>query len=129
MPLSTFAFAIGIIECVVGLPMMLFPRATGAWLLGLMEEERLLRVLSVLSLILCGLVLLENPSVSLETDGLVRLVAWMGAIKGLLHCWFPKVLGGLGRAMLSRPAVVSAFGLFAIGFGGALFWAGMSLRS
>ena len=127
MTLSTFATVIGILELVAGLPMMLFPRRTAESFTRLLDDENLLRAISAATLVLCALPLLEDPSIGFDTAGLVRLLAWVGAVKGLVNCWIPKHVTAPARWILARPVLVSIGGAIGVALGVLLIVAGQTL--
>ena len=112
MTLSTFALVLAVIEFLFGFPLLLFPKKTGRLLLDLTKADLLYRTIGALFLVLCVLVLAQGMSVGTDVPGLIRLVAWVGAIKCLIICWWPEKHALLAERMLS--SAVFAQRIFAV---------------
>lgn len=111
MTLSTFSYSVGLIELLVGVPMLLYADATIAWFLNAMKQDVLVRALGVVFLLLCFFVLKENASIGTDVAGLVRLFTWLGAIKSLLLVWFPERLLAVFARWLQHPAMRMSAGV------------------
>ena len=83
------------------------------------------RLVGALFFMLCVLPLIGNPAITADGPGLVRLLAWWGAIKSLVICWFPGWMGRIGERMLSRPSLQRLFGVLAVAVGILFCWASM----
>lgn len=122
MDTATFAIIIGITEIIIGVPLVLFPAKTTAWLKNAMLKDVYLRTVGVILLVVCVLTLKEDPSVSAEPSGLVRLIAWVGAIKGLTSCWAPRQLIRISESLLAKEGVGVLAGLIAVVIGILFLW-------
>jgi hypothetical protein len=111
MTLSTFATFLGSIELLVGLPFLFSREKTMAVFRRLLEEEMLLRSLGGVFFALSMLVLLEDRSIGLDVEGLVRFVTWLVAFKALLLCWVPHWIRSLSEWWFSRSSL-HFFGAF-----------------
>ena len=125
MTLSTFAYIIGLTELLVGLPFLLYPDKTAAWLSKAMKEDLWMRTIGAFMLFLCFIVLKENPGpVDGTVSGLVRLLAWLGLIKGIIYAWWPHFAGNWRKTLLQKKSVRPVWGLLAIIVGALLIMAG-----
>jgi len=127
MPLSTYCYILGIVELLVGFPLLVFPRNTTAWFLQLKKEETPLRIIGALFFVLSVLVLMDDPSVEMDLVGLIRLLAWFVAIKSLITSWCPRWHVNISERLLSLPVMPYFIGGFAIAFGVLLLLAGARL--
>lgn len=128
MALSAFAYILGVFELLVGIPLLFFPGRTMQWLLKLREEEVLVRGVGALFLTLSVLVLTEGVAVSLTIAGIVRLVAWLTAVKCLITCWWPQRQLARMERIASIPLLAPIVGLFAVAAGVLLVLAGHVLQ-
>ena len=124
MTLSTFALILAVVELLIGLPLLVAPRETADWLVRLSGKDIQCRLVGAVLLVICVLVLAEDASVDWSVAGVLRLWAWLGAVKCLVLCWWPGWLENLAELMLARPILQRAFGLLATAVGAFLFWAG-----
>ncbi len=128
MTLSTFCFIVGVFELLFAIPMLVAPRAMTAWVREFYAQEKLLRLVCALFLMLAVLVLIEDPSVGTDVAGLVRLVAWVTAIKCLAGCWWPTSKLQFFDRLLSASWWSRAAGPLALVVGILFFAAGFELR-
>lgn len=80
--------------------------------------------MGVVLLVVFVLALADDASVDWSVAGVLRLLAWIGAVKCLVICWWPGCLESVAEIMLARPIYQRAFGLLATAIGVLLFWAG-----
>ncbi|MDE0960496.1 MAG: hypothetical protein OSB09_06925 [Planctomycetota bacterium] len=92
MDLISFSLMVGIVQLLLGLPMLLQPDRVDRWFRVISEDDLWLRSLGYLWLVSAVLVLFENATVGTDVAGLIRLLAWATAIKSLILCWWPKPL-------------------------------------
>ncbi|MCB9808489.1 hypothetical protein H6770_04520 [Candidatus Peribacteria bacterium] len=90
MELSTFAITIGVLEILIGLPLVLYPKSTMKWLDKMFKEELMMRTLGALMTVLGALVVIQNYEVSVTVEGGIRLVAWLTFFKGITWAWWPE---------------------------------------
>ena len=128
MELSTFSYMLGIIELLMGIPLLLCPGSAGQWMLKLTKDEVLLRVLGALFLVISFLALRKDFTIGTDIAGLIRLVAWVAAIKSLISCWFPQWHARRAERLLSIPVLPRLLGLLAVGFGVLFLMAGAALQ-
>ena len=129
MTLSTFAFLIAFWEWLIGLPLLFRPKATSAFLVRVVSDDVLYRVIGAAFLMLCMLPLLSGTAITADVAGLVRLLAWWGVIKCLAICWFADRFAQLSQRMLARESSQRFFGALAVAAGGLIFWAGVVLKT
>lgn len=122
MELSTFATIIGILELLVGIPLLVASAATSAFLLNLMRNDSFMRVMGAVSVMITVLVLQDGYQVGTDAAGLIRLVAWIGLIKGLSAAWFPGFLVGMSERVFSSVQMRPVFGVFAVAVGVLLLY-------
>ena len=128
MTLSTFAFVLSAIELLLGIPLLLSPDKTGQWLLKLMRHDLLIRVVFAVFFTLACLVLVEGAAIGADVAGLMRLVAWLTALKCLLFCWYPRFNADLAERFLSIPAADRFGGAVAVAAGILFMMAGFALQ-
>jgi hypothetical protein len=126
MSLSTFAFVLGALELVLAFPLLVAPAKTKGWFDQLKDDAVVLPLVGGLTFILCFLTLAssfasgQSLGVGLTVAGLVRLVAWLGMIKGLVICWCPRHYGRRIERIFSRPLLPRLLGVVAL-VAGVLF--------
>ena len=127
MTIATFAFTLGILELLFGLPMLVNPTATRDWLLKFVKNIELYRIIGAAFLIVCALPLFAEPRVTADLAGVIRAIAWFGAVKCLVICWWPGWLASMGERMMASTAVCRLWGAVATGAGVFFTWAGFTL--
>ncbi len=128
MTLSTFSFVLSAIELLLGIPLLLSPAKTGQWLVKLMRHDLLSRVVFAFFFTIAFLVLSEGATVAADVPGLMRLVAWLTALKCLLFCWYPRFNADLAERFLAIPAADRFGGAVAVLAGVLFMMAGFALR-
>ena len=126
MELSTFAAVIGLVELCLGIPMMILPEQTSRWLVKFLSDDTDVRVVGGIFFVLGALVILENPSIGLDLDGLLRLIAWLTAIKGIFYAWHPHWINASKLAWLRDHHLALFGGIVQTAFG-VLFLAASTL--
>ncbi|MAE68469.1 hypothetical protein CL635_01510 [bacterium] len=127
MELTTFAYTIGIIELIVGLPLLFYSKQTMKWIDKAFKDDVQMRVIGVFMAILGALVLIEDYEVSAEPDGLVILIAWLVFLKGLMYCWWPQTAINLKKKWVKNDAAITFGGIAAVAIGVLLVYAGSIL--
>ena len=128
MTLSTFCYILAIAEWLIGIPMLVFPEKTAQWFIQFKKDDSLLRVVGAMFLMISVLVLLEDPTPGADIAGLMRLVAWLTAVKSLAFCWCPKWHSRLSERFLSTSGRRYVMGSVAVVWGVLFFLAGTALR-
>ena len=130
MSLSTFAYTLGALYLVVALPLLVSPAKAKDWFYQLKDDAVVLPLVGGLTFIL-GFVTLSSSfsagqglAVGLTVSGLVRLVAWLVMIKGLVICWCPGHYGRRIERIFSRPLLPRLLGVVVLVFGVLLVLAG-----
>ena len=130
MSLSTFAYTLSAPYLVLALPLLVSPAKTKDWFYQLKDDAVVLPLVGGLTFILCFVTLGSSFSagqglaVGLTVAGLVRLVAWLGMIKGLVICWCPGHYGRRIERIFSRPLLPRLLGVVVLVFGVLLVLAG-----
>ncbi|MBT3835169.1 hypothetical protein HOF56_02870 [Candidatus Peribacteria bacterium] len=127
MSIESFAYMIGIIELLIGIPLLVRPKETTKWIEKFMKEDHLMRTIGGLFLVVSFLILKDDPSVGTDIPGLIRLVAWLLAAKSLIMCWCPKCVEGVKKMWLRDADMQLLGGLLAIVVGVLLIMAGNTL--
>lgn len=119
MDVATFALILGVYECLVGVPLLLFPRQTYQWLIHTQENnDALLRIVGAMFLIMGVLVLSGGARITGDVTGFVRLLAWITVIKCLGLCWIPHIMLGIQRKFLGlSPGVIRVMAVCALALG------------
>ena len=128
MALSSFCYVIGVVELLIGIPMLVRGQRTAQWILDFKAQEMLLRVIAAVFLVLAVLVLVENARVDTSVAGLMRLVAWLTAIKCLAICWFPQWHRSVREWMFAGKTMRYVLGALAVIFGVLFVAAGRTLQ-
>ena len=130
MDVATFAFILGVYECLVGIPLILNPRATFLWFVRSQENnDALLRVVGAMFLVMGLLVLTGGARITADVTGFVRLLAWVTVFKCLALCWCPHVLLRIQQRFLTAsPLAQRLMGVVALALGLFMLWASCFLR-
>ena len=123
MELSTFAFIIGVIELVAGISFLLNGKETKKFFIELLRNEQFTRLCGIFLLVVCGLVLRDGFMVDNSVPGLLRLLAWLGFIKGVLYTWWPDHLSDMAETILDNVSLRPLISFVGIGLGAVLLWA------
>lgn len=129
MTLPIFCLAVAVVELLCGVPMLVAPRRATAWLVRLLKEDALMRCASAALLVVAAAALLEDARVGTDLAGVVRLLAWVTAIKCLVWCWAAPWQRRLSERMLALPAVRLVMGPMATAAGVFFLWAAVVLRA
>jgi len=128
MELATFACVIGVIELLIGLPLLVRPKAATDWLLGWVKSgDATYRVVGGALLILVVLTLWDDWSVDWSVAGVVKLLAYLTGIKSLIICWWPKWQAAMAERIWSVGVVRPIVGVLATVLGVLLLWAAVVL--
>lgn len=127
MPLSAYATTIGLVCLLFGIPMVVSPEKTTHWIFRVMDNDPLIRIIGTLFLVLTVLALQEDPTIGMDVEGLVKLLAWATGIKALIMCWWPEWLCSVSRRMLAQPWCRGLKSAGSLAFGVLLIWAGATL--
>ena len=124
MELATFAHTVGVMELLIGIPLLFHSKQTLKWVDRAMKDDTIMRVLGALFVIIGSLVLLDEYEVTSDPEGIIRLVAWALTIKGVIWAWWPKVAWDWKKKWLKSEATVTLGGLVATAVGVLLVYAG-----
>ncbi|MBU0458806.1 hypothetical protein KJ652_04785 [Patescibacteria group bacterium] len=116
MELYTFAYITGILELLFGIPLLLSGAKTAQFIKKFMTNDLAIRTFGGVIVVICALALLNDWSIGSDTAGLIRLVAWLGLIKGVFASWWPEVLANNAKLLTNssfRP--VAAIAVLVIG--------------
>lgn len=127
MDLSTFAYIIGPLELLIGIPLLIKPDTAAKWVLDFVKNHTLMRVLGAVLTVIGVLVLADDYSIGSDAAGLLRLVAWIVLIKGVFLAWYPEKAGELSERHLSVPAMRFVAGFIAVIIGVLFMVAGKTL--
>lgn len=122
MELSTFSLTVGILELLIGIPLLLAGGPALKFLSKVIADDFHMRVLGALFFIICVVTLYrEGMTVGTDAEGLITLVAWIGAIKGITAAWQPKTLASLSGSFL-KPSMALVLGVLGTAFGVLLIY-------
>ncbi len=127
MELHTFAYTVGIMELLIGLPLLFYSKSVMKWIDKLFKDEPMMRVLGAFMVILGGLVLINGYEISSSPAGLVTLVAWLTFLKGVVWSWYPQTAINMKKKWAKNEALLTFGGLAATGIGFLLMYAGSVL--
>jgi len=88
----------------------------------------ILRLTGAFFVAICFLTLTQGMAVGVDVEGLIRLAVWIGLVKSLLMCWWPRHLISRMDRVFSRPVLVRPFGLVALAAGVVFLLAGKHLQ-
>ena len=126
--LATFACIIGVIELLIGLPLLVRPKATMDWLLGWIKSaDATYRLVGGALLIIVVLVLWNDWSLDWSLAGLIKLLAYLTGIKSLIICWWPRWQAAIAEKFWSIGIVQPILGVLATVVGVLLLWAAVVL--
>lgn len=124
MELATFAYTIGIMELLFGLPLLFYSKSTLKFLDKFFKDEVQMRLAGVLMTVLGSLVLIEGFEVSLEPEGLITLMAWAVFLKGLMYAWWPQTAINMKKKFMKSEATLTFGGIAATVIGLLLMYGG-----
>ena len=122
MTLTTFAFIAGLCTLVVYIPMLVSGAKTSAFFLTLTKSDVYMRTAGLVGIILTAVVLRDGASIGTDAEGLIRLVAWLGLIKGILAAWWPSVIVGHCEVLCKNPAARPIWGIAGVCVGVLLLY-------
>ena len=125
MEISTFAYTVGILELLVGFPLLFYSKKTMKWMDRLTKEDVIMRVIGALMTVLAALVLIDDYRIGSDLEGLVRFVAWLIFLKGILWTWWPETALKIKKRWARSEALLTLGGIIAVCFGVAMMYAGM----
>jgi hypothetical protein len=128
MMLSTFAAVIAVLEFVIGIPLIIAPRNAADWILRHVRDDVAHRMTAMLMLCLSVSVLLHNHTVTSNLAGLIRLMALMTGIKGLVICWWAPRHVKIMESVLSSTLRQRLLGVLALSVSGLFASAAIALR-
>lgn len=122
MDLQTFAIITGILVLLIGIPLLANGEAAVAFVQEFMRSNLYMRTAGALIVVLTVLTLRQGYGIGTDPAGLIRIVAWLGFIKGVTAAWRPTVLTGVSERILNDAAVRPILGIIAIAMGAILLY-------
>ncbi|MDD5042023.1 MAG: hypothetical protein PHX87_06540 [Candidatus Peribacteraceae bacterium] len=122
MELQTFAQITGILVLLIGLPLLVKSDATAAFVQALMRSETSLRVMGALIVVLSALTLRQGYAIGTDPAGLLRIVAWIGLVKGVTAAWYPATLARLTHRVFDDTGTRPVLAVVAIAVGALLLY-------
>ena len=83
-----------------------------------------MRVIGTIITVLGALVLINGYRIGTDPEGIVRLVAWLIFLKGLMWTWWPQTASQIKKKWFKSEAVMTFGGLIATAIGILLVYAG-----
>lgn len=127
MELDTFAYTIGIMELLIGLPLLFYSKQAMKWFDAFLKDDTSVRLLGTLLAILGALVLIDGYEVSLDPEGLIRLVAWLCMLKGIMLTWWPKTAMQMKKNWFKGDTMATLGGTLGVAIGCLLMYGGSIL--
>ena len=131
MDLSAFTYILGILEILIGLPLLFYPKATRTWMTETLKQDALMQTIGAVFVILATLTLGKLSAAGIRFEGLngfLTFITWLVALKGLLLTFWPHLASDLTQWWFRRSANCLALtGLLKIAFGIFLLYAGWVL--
>ena len=90
MQLSTYILILGLVELLFSVPLFLDPESSSKWMQRAMKEDLWMRTVGGIFVLLSFLTLKDNYSITEDLTGLLRFLAWVGGLKGLILCYYPQ---------------------------------------
>ena len=122
MELSTFSFITGIFMLLLALPLLVASEKTYAFVQDILRNEWHLRIIGAVIVVLSALTLKEGYAIGTDTAGLIRIVAWLGLIKGISAAWYPHVLVKMTHRVLDDAGMRPVLAVVAIAIGGLMLY-------
>lgn len=128
MALSTFALLIGLTSYLFGLPMLLTEKKASAWFKKFLKSnEQLISILGGAIFLVAAVTLRRQWELTFDAEGLVVLMAWLTAVKGLYLAWQPMQYSKMAVGVLSNHSLELLWGFFAIVWGALFTYLGFVL--
>lgn len=77
-------------ELLFSTPLFLDPESSSKWMQHAMKEDLWMRTVGAIFVMLSVLTLKDNYVITEDLTGLLRFIAWVGGIKGLILCYCPQ---------------------------------------
>ncbi|MDD4287719.1 MAG: hypothetical protein PHO20_02805 [Candidatus Peribacteraceae bacterium] len=122
MELQTFTIIIGLFILLLALPLLISGEKTFAFVQELLRNEWHLRCVGAVIVVITVLTLKQNYSIGTDAAGLIRIVAWLGLIKGLTAAWFPAKLVSLTNKVFDDAGTRPVLAVVAIAIGALLLY-------
>lgn len=117
MDYSTFAFVIGIILILEGIPLSFATAKAEKWINAFMKDDIHPRVAGVLMVIIAALFLREGYEISADFEGIVRFLGWIVALKGVLYTWWPEDINSFRKSFFKNQSTLALSGMVAAALG------------
>ena len=108
MSLAVFSYIVGIVEILLGVPLIIAPDRTMKWMEKMIADDVIIRLVGGFFVVVCALLLMEDMQIGTDVAGLMRLVVWIVLAKCLILAWWPQYM----RNILNRFSVMPAFCYF-----------------
>lgn len=125
MELQTFTIIIGLFMLLLALPLLIAGDKTFAFVQELMRNELHLRCMGAVIVVITVLTLKLNYTIGTDAAGLIRIVAWLGLLKGLTAAWFPSTLVRLTNRVFDDAGTRPVLAVVAIAIGALLLYGSM----
>jgi hypothetical protein len=122
MELSTFATIIGTLELVAAIPLLLVGPAASRFFITLCRNDLFMRIAGAVTIIITVLVLRQGMRIGTDAAGLIRLIAWIGFLKGIIAAWRPRILVDQCERFLPREGLRALLGILGILIAVLLLW-------
>jgi hypothetical protein len=128
MKLETFAFIMAILQANLAVGFLLAPTQAAAAVLEVLKNSISRNMLAISWITLAGLVLLDEPRVSMDAAGFIRLMAWLTTVKCLIFIWRPELPIRARQRFFSSAKMNRVIGLIVMALAVTFFWAGFVIK-
>lgn len=106
----------------LALPLLIASEKTYAFVQEMMRNELHLRCMGGVIVVISALTLREGYTIGTDPAGLIRIVAWLGLVKGITAAWFPHVLTRVSQRALDDAGTRPVLAVVAIAIGGLMLY-------
>lgn len=104
------------------LPLLVSSEKTYAFVQEMMRNELHLRCMGAVIVVIAALTLRQGYAVGTDPAGLLRIVAWIGLIKGVTAAWYPHLLVKMTHRVLDDEGMRPVLAVIAIAISGILLY-------
>jgi len=122
MELSTFSYIIGIASLLFLVPLLVNSTKAMKFITSYLADDLTVRIMGGVLFILAFLTLKGDFSIGSDAAGLLRLVAWLTLLKGLVHAWWPERARAMKAKTLSNASLLPLFTIAGLAFGVLVIW-------
>lgn len=122
MQLQTFAIITGLFMLLLAFPLLIASDKTYAFVQNFMRDDLHVRCAGAIIVVIAALTLKEGYAIGTDPEGLIRIVAWLGLVKGITAAWFPAKLQLVTHKVFSDAGTRPVLAIVAIALGALLLY-------